>query len=375
MTTGPTIAAPAATPPTTPSAATPSTPQAAHPPGARWLPLLPGLGLVLVLGLIAYGLAALQQATLGRIWLEALVLALLLGVLVRNVGLSLTRFEAGTAYAGKQVLEFAVLLLGVSVDAGALAATGPRLALAIVLGVVSVLGLGFAIGRLLGLGPRLACLVATGNAVCGNSAIAAVAPIIGATRGEIASSIALTAVLGVLLVLALPALIPLAGLSHYQYGVVAGMGVYAVPQVLAAAFPVSDLSGEIATTVKPGRVMLPGPLVLFVGFLMSIGGARNGRAPLRWTTALPWFVLGFLVLAVVRNVGLIPDAVAQPVRTLGVLLTILAMAGLGLGVRLDVVRKVGPRVAVTVVLSLALLISLTLLLIRLLGIDGGPAGS
>lgn len=332
--------------------------------------LLPGLGVTLALGLVAQGLAFMQQATLGRIWLEALVIALLLGVLVRNLGVGLGRVEPGAAYAGKQVLEVAVVLLGVSVDATALAATGPRLALTIVLGVATVLLLGFAVGCLLGLSPRLAFLVATGNAVCGNSAIAAVAPVIKADRHEVASSIALTAVLGVLLVLTLPLLIPLFSLSHYQYGVVAGMGVYAVPQVLAAAFPVSDLSGEVATTVKLGRVMLLGPLVLAVSLMMSLRGSSAERARLRWSTALPWFVLGFLLLAVLRNLGLVPDTLALQLRSIGVWLTILAMAGLGLGVRLGTVRTVGLRVAVAVLISLALLIGLTLALIRLLGIDG-----
>ena len=76
-----------------------------------------------------------------------------------------------------------------------------------------------------------------------------------------------------------------------------------------------------------------------------------------------------LVLAVVRNVGLLPDLVAQSLRTLGIWLTVLAMAGLGLGVRLAVVRTVGPRVALAVIASLATMISLTLALIGLLGID------
>lgn len=331
--------------------------------------LLPGLFLVLGLGVLAQGLALLQVVALGRIWLEALVIALLLGVLVRNITGDLSRVEAGAIYAGKQVMELAVVLLGASIDTAALVATGPRLVLVIVLGVTAALGLGFLVGRLLGLGPRLAFLVATGNAICGNSAIAAVAPVIKAERSEVASSIALTAVLGVLLVLTLPLLIPLAGLSHYQYGVIAGMGVYAVPQVLAAAFPVSDLSGEIATTVKLGRVMLLGPLVLVVGLVMSMVGARDDRARFHWSTALPWFVLGFLLLALARNFGLLPEALVQPMRVLGVWLTVLAMAGLGLGVRLAAVRSVGPRVGIAVIASLALLISLTLTLIRLLAID------
>jgi uncharacterized integral membrane protein (TIGR00698 family) len=341
---------------------------------ARWYdvahPLVPGLALVVVLGLIAQGLASLQSVVFGRIWLETLVLALMLGVLVRNVVPALSRFDLGAAYAGKQVLELSVVLLGVSVDATALAASGTRLATLIVVGVTTALLLGFLVGRLLGLGPRLAFLVATGNAICGNSAIAAVAPIINADKREIATSIALTAVLGVLLVLALPALIPLAGLSHVQYGVVAGMGVYAVPQVLAAAFPVSAVSGEMATMVKLGRVMLLGPLVVAVGVVMAVSGRGKPGARLRWSTFLPWFVLGFLVLAILRNVGAIPDPVAQPLRGAGTWLIVLAMAGLGLGVRLAAIRDVGPRVGVAVLVSLGVMIGLTLALLRVLAIDG-----
>jgi uncharacterized integral membrane protein (TIGR00698 family) len=336
----------------------------------RLVPLLPGLLLVVALGLVAQALAAVQQATLGRIWLEALVLALLLGVLVRNLIPASPLFDAGAAYAGKQVLEFAVALLGLSVDAAALAASGPKLAILIVAGVLAVLILGFLVGRLLGLGPRLALLVATGNAICGNSAIAAVAPVIKADKSDIAASIALTAVLGVTLVLTLPLLIPLLSLSNYQYGVVAGMGVYAVPQVLAAAFPVSDLSGEIATTVKLGRVMMLGPVVLVVGLVTAMLGSRGEGARLKLTTFLPWFLLGFLVLAVLRNVGLVPEVVAAPIRMLGTWLTILAMAGLGLGVRLAIIRTVGARVGIAVIISLALMLAMTLTLIWGLAING-----
>ncbi|MCC6176978.1 MAG: putative sulfate exporter family transporter [Chloroflexi bacterium] len=336
--------------------------------GGKFARLAPGLALVVVLGLIAQGIAMVEELVLGRPWIEGLVLALLLGVLVRNVVSNLTQFEAGAAYAGKQVLEFAVVLLGAGINVAALLATGPRLAVLIVAGVTTVLVLGFLAGRLLGLGPRLALLVATGNAICGNSAIAAVAPVVKATKDEIASSIALTAVLGVTLVLTLPILIPLLSLSHYQYGVVAGMGVYAVPQVLAAAFPVSELSGEIATTVKLGRVMMLGPLVLIVGLIMAKRGAGEGTK-LKLNQALPWFLIGFLVLAALRIVGLLPNVVADPAKVVGGWLTILAMAGLGLGVRLSVVRSVGPRVAVAVIVALAILISLTLTLIRVLGIN------
>ena len=106
-----------------------------------------------------------------------------------------------------------------------------------------------------------AALVAIGNSICGNSAIAALAPVIGAEKKDVASAIGLTAVIGVLLVLGLPMLIAPFMLSNYQYGVLAGMSVYAVPQVVAAAFPVSELSGNVATLVNLTRVLLLGPAV------------------------------------------------------------------------------------------------------------------
>src|SRR3954465_7140155 len=123
-------------------------------------PLLPGLALVAGLGLMAQAFAAVQEAVLGRVWLEGLVVALLLGVAVRNLHSGPTTCDAGAAYAGKQGLELAVVLLGARIDASVLGRGGARLAVLMVVGVASALVLGFLIGRLLGLRPRLAFLVA-----------------------------------------------------------------------------------------------------------------------------------------------------------------------------------------------------------------------
>ena len=355
-------------PSTSGTSAGPAEPKRSSP---GWLrSLAPGLLVVLGLSLAAMAVAALEERLLGRPLLEGIVLALLFGVAVRNVWPSTKLFDAGASFAAKQLLEVAVVLLGAGVNVAALLATGPRLILLIVAGVTTVLLVGFAAGRLLGLGPRLSLLVATGNAICGNSAIAAVAPVIRADKSEVASAIALTAVLGLAVVLALPVLIPLTSLSLYQYGVLAGMSVYAVPQALAASFPVSELSGEVATTVKLGRVMLLGPLVVGVGLVAATLGTGRGETRTGWGTYLPWFVLGFSALAAVRAIGLLPDALAQPARAIGGWLTILAMAGLGLGVRFSAIRAVGRRVAIAVVISLMILIALTVVLIRALGIDG-----
>jgi uncharacterized integral membrane protein (TIGR00698 family) len=254
-------------------------------------------------------------------------------------------------------------------DVPRLFASGPSLALGIVVLVCTALVVGYLMGRAIGLTPKLAVLVACGNAICGNSAIAAVAPVIGAEREDVAAAIALTAVLGVIVVLGLPLLIFPLGLSHYQYGVLAGLSVYAVPQVLAAAFAVSALSGQVATVVKLARVLMLGPVVAF----FAVRGSRADRhSPLASRASrpalVPWFVLGFIALATLRSVGMIPESAAALSKIVAGWLTVGAMAALGLSVDFSSIRRVGSRVVVAAAGSLAALMTLAIVLIRVLGI-------
>ena len=326
--------------------------------------IAPGILAAAVVGVASFGIAAGEARVLGHPVIEALVVALVLGMLVRLVWRPSPAFEPGIRFAGKELLEVSVVLLGISVDLPLLVRAGPALGVAIVSIVVLGLALGRLIARTLGLQPRLATLVACGNAICGNSAIAAVAPVIGADAQEVASSIAFTAILGVIVVLGLPLLIPLLGLSHYQYGVLAGLTVYAVPQVLAAAFPVSALSGEVATLVKLVRVLMLGPVVLFFALRAR---HTNGPAP-SLSTLVPWFIVGFLALATLRAAGVVPSAWVPPTRSISTYLTILAMAALGLSADLRSVAKAGSRVIGAVSLSLLVLIALGVAFIRLLAI-------
>ena len=171
--------------------------------------LIPGISLSLLIALAAYGIQLLQLHYFEHPYLEALVIAILLGTAVRTAWMPGPRWQAGIAFCAKQVLEVAVTLLGASISFALLAASGLALLSAIVATVAVMLAATYAIARLLGLPVRLSILIACGNSVCGNSAIAAAAPIIGAKGDEIASSISFTAILGVLVVLGLPLLIPL----------------------------------------------------------------------------------------------------------------------------------------------------------------------
>ncbi|HEX2202264.1 MAG TPA: putative sulfate exporter family transporter [Longimicrobium sp.] len=326
--------------------------------------LVPGVLLAAAIALAAWGLQLLEVRLFRHAVVEALVLAILLGMLLRTFWVPPKRFDPGIKLTAKQVLETAIVLLGASVDLPLLLRAGSALVVAILLVVASGLVGGFALGRALGLNPKLATLIAVGNAICGNSAIAAVAPVIGAEKEDVASSIAFTAVLGVVVVLALPLLIPVVGLDDYQYGALAGMTVYAVPQVLAATFPVSALSGEVGTLVKLVRVLLLGPVVVF----FALRNRKIGEQRMSAGSFVPWFIVGFLVLAAARSLGLVPADVAGPVREVSRWMTVAAMAALGLGVDVRVLGKVGGRVIAAVTGSLVVLVTVSILLIRFLGI-------
>jgi uncharacterized integral membrane protein (TIGR00698 family) len=330
----------------------------------RAVPLAPGLMLAVAIGVVAWAGQTLEEQLLGHAVLEALVLAILLGMVYRTGRGVSSATQPGIDFAAKQVLELAIVLLGASIDLQAILAGGPALFGAIVTAVAIGITGSYAIGRAIGLNPKLAVLVAVGNSICGNSAIAAVAPVIRAEPEDIASSIALTAVLGVVVVLALPLLIPVLGFSFHQYGVLAGMTVYAVPQVLAATFPVSTISGEIATLVKLVRVLMLGPVVLF----FSLRHPREERTGWSIARLVPWFIVGFMALGVARSVGILPITIADPLREISRWLTVAAMAALGLGVDVRVIARVGRPVMTTVGASLLMLLVVSVTLIRVLGI-------
>jgi uncharacterized integral membrane protein (TIGR00698 family) len=340
--------------------------------------LLPGLALAGAVSVASLALAGIETRLFGHPVVEGLVVAILIGMVVRTAWTPPSAAAPGVRFAAKDVLEVAIVLLGASVDLPLLLRSGPSLAIGIVLLVAVGLSASYGIGRLIGLPHNLAVLVACGNSICGNSAIAAVAPVIGAEQEHVASSIAFTAILGVIVVVGLPLLAHPLALSNYQYGVMAGLTVYAVPQVLAAAFPVSALSGQVGTLVKLMRVLMLGPVVLFFALRNPASRAtpatrdEAARADVARRTSItrfvPWFIIGFLLFASLRSSGVIAARVADPMKTLSTWLTVLAMAGLGLGVDLRAIRRVGRPVMLTVSASLVVLLTLSLTLIHVLAI-------
>ena len=288
--------------------------------------LLPGILLCVALSAAAAVMERLEASVFGRVWLEPLVIAIVLGAVVSTFWHPDKRWLSGIKFCAKTLLEVAVLLLGVSISTQTVMTVGAGLLGGIAAVVLVAIVASYGIGRLLGLPPRMATLVACGNSICGNSAIAAVAPVIGADSKDISASIAFTAVLGVIVVLGLPFVSAPLHFSGLQYGVLAGLTVYAVPQVLAATAPLGPVAIQMGTLVKLVRVLMLGPVVLVLSLLARSwrnkpDGAlphldavdRPAQGQLSLHRLVPWYIAGFLALAGLHSVDLVPDVAIGPI--------------------------------------------------------------
>ncbi|CAN7347775.1 YeiH family protein [Brevundimonas sp. LjRoot202] len=348
--------------------------------GAPVLSLIPRLipGLIACAAVTAAALAvqALELRLFGRGWIDAIVLAILIGAAVRSVWTPPAALRPGIEFSARTLLEIAVVLLGASVSAATVMAIGPGLLAGTALIVAAAIGVSYGLGRLLRLPRRMAVLIACGNAICGNSAIAAVAPVIDADAEDVSAAIAFTAVLGVVVVLALPLLGVALGMSGVQYGVLAGLTVYAVPQVLAATMPVGAVATQAGTLIKLVRVLMLGPVCLGLALAVALRrraapDAATGE-PARRTIPLrhlvPWFVIGFLLMMAARSLELIPVPALPVMAQLATALTVISMAALGLSTDARAVARSGLRIAAVVTLSLLALIAVALGLIYLLAL-------
>ena len=311
---------------------------------------------------LAYLVAFAETALGGRVWFDALVLSIVLGTAARTALPLRPLFGPGIHFAAKTILEFAIVLLGASASASMIADAGMPVIVLVVSLVLLSLAVSYGISRAFGLSRHLATLVACGNSICGNSAIVAAAPVIGARADDIASSIAFTAALGIVMVLLLPAVSQVFPMTEWHYGILAGMTVYAVPQVLAATAPIGPVAVQVGTIIKLLRVLMLGPVIIFLG----IARGNGGRTGLTFRQVFPWFIIGFFAMMLLRSAGGIPEEALSPIKHLETALTTISMAALGLSVDLRSMLASGGRVLLAGIFSVVALASMTCLALFLI---------
>lgn len=302
----------------------------------RWLP-----GLALATGIAVVVVLLHKWVGLGPIDLDPVTAALLVGIVVGNLLGRRPGLEPGLKLAQKGVLNAAVILLGASLNLLGLVAVGWKVALGIVLALLVVLVVARPLGRVLGVPPTSALFISVGTAICGSSAIAAVAATIDEeVEADVGISVAVVNLLGGVWMLLLPPLFAAVHLSSSHSAVLLGGSLQAVGHVVGAASGMGDVVLETATGVKMGRVALLLPLVLVLG--MWKGKAKGSRSSAR----PPGYLVGFILLSVLFTAGALPAELVLHLKTVAKWLLTIAMAGIGMSVQLSMLRTAGPRAMV-----------------------------
>ncbi len=320
----------------------------------------PGLVLAAGLGLLAHLAGALLPVIGGPVF------GILLGLVTGAVLGQRAALVPGTSFAGKKVLQTAVVLLGVGLSLDQVARIGVD-TLPVMLGtLVLALAAGPLLGRWLGVGADLRTLITVGTGICGASAIATISAVTGAAGVAIAVSVAVIFVYNALAVLIFPALGHALGLSQEGFGLWAGTAVNDTSSVVAAATVYGAVATSYAVVVKLTRTLMIIPIA--VGH--SVARARRasqGSAGMPWSRLVPTFLILFLVAAGATSLGWIPEPWVDPVHEVAGYLTTVALTAIGLGTPIQAVREAGWRPVALGGLLWVLVASSSLLLMRLGG--------
>ena len=304
----------------------------------------------------------------------AVTVGLFLGIIVANVR-PLPVTEAGAKAAKAWFLPLGILLLGARLSVADILSTGLGAILVLVVDIVLVLLLTLAIGRALGLSEKLSALIGVGTSICGNTAIAATAPVIKAPERDVSFAVATITLFGTAAVIVYPLIGHALGMSNNLFGHWVGAAVNDTSQVTATAFSYSVEAGETATIVKLTRNTLMVPVIFGVGMWFASRESREADPDERrsWLAsarkAVPPFLIGFLALALLNSAGLIPDELATFLTRVSQVLIVMALVGVGLTTRISALRQTGPApflmgLAVAVVLAIV-----SLALFVLIGVE------
>ena len=336
---------------------------------SRVASLLPGLALVLVIAI----LASLASGFLPPA-VNAVIVAVLAGLLIKNTVGVPTPLVPGIAFSLQTLLRLAIILLGIRLSFLEVLRIGAQSLVIIVACVSGALLLAYVGGRYLKLPGRLALLIGVGTAICGNTAIVATAPVVQAKDEEVSFAVATITLFGTVAVFLYPAIGLVLGMTHTAFGTWAGTAVNDTSQVVATGFAFSQQAGEVATVVKLTRNSLMAPVILLIGVVWARASARTAEAQglasrqMRLTEFFPYFVLGFIAMAILNTLGVFPRSVVAQVNSLSNFLILMALAGVGLGADLGQMMKMGLKPFYLGLLAATLVASLSFTLVVLLGI-------
>lgn len=306
--------------------------------------ILPGLIVSIIIGFFSIFLSKFVPS------LGAATISIFLGMILGNLFLNKEVFHDGYKFSETELLSYSIVLLGATLSISTIMELGLGGIIFIIIQMaVTIIGAMY-IGKKLGFSENFRFLMASGNAVCGSSAIAATAPVIDADDKEKGIAITIVNVTGVVLMLLLPVL---AGILYkhelIKTSAIIGGTLQSVGQVVASGAMVNEATKDLATIFKIVRVILLVVVVFIFGHLKNKTNAEIIKEEevevSNKKIKIPWYVIGFFITCALFSMNLIPIELSHVAKELSSKLEIIALAAIGLRVNFKDLIKQGKEVS------------------------------
>jgi uncharacterized integral membrane protein (TIGR00698 family) len=266
--------------------------------------------------------------------------ALFIGVALRNLVNIPQDWESGIAFASAKMLELSIVFLAFGINYGQIAGLGIGSFIAISISVLVVLIATFFMSKTFNCPTNTGLLVGFGTAICGSSAIAALAPSLkNGEKEDVAIAMAVVNLIGTVGMLVMPFILLRLMWTDAQMGFLVGASLHSVGNVAGAGFALGKEAGDIAITVKLARVALLTPGL----FLMNYLSKRHSGLGEKTKFQLPWYLMGFLLISLLLSFVSIPQEISKAASYTGNVILTIAMAGIGLKVSFKKLLQAGKR--------------------------------
>ncbi len=338
--------------------------------------LLPGVVLSIGTALIAFLSISLIPAIA---IIGASPIAIFLGIILGNLYFKQPIFQKGTKFSESRLLEYAIVLLGFSVTFETLSHLGFMSALFITLQIAGTITIAIIIGKLLKFSQSYYLLMAAGNAVCGSSAIAAVAPVIKAKEEERGLMITIVNLMGTIMMFLLPLIAIVFYDSKLHQGAFIGGILQSVGQVIASASMLGDEVVRNATIFKIMRIASLVVIVLLFHHLAQKSqnadqcqnhntAQPNNRTKAekpKLLTLVPWYLFGFILACALNSLSLLSEGITLALLSISHAFETIALAAIGLRLNFALLKQQGGKLAIYALCMGTGQIVLALLLITL----------
>lgn len=302
--------------------------------------LILGIGFAILLAIPAWLLGNQFPVIGGPVF--AIILGLILGIFFTN-----EKLTPGISFTAKKVLQYSIVLLGFNMNLYNIIEVGQGSLVIIISTISAALVTAYIVSKFLKIPEKTAVLIGVGSSICGGSAIAATAPAISAESEDVAKSISVIFLFNVIAALIFPSIGKFLGMSDYGFGMFAGTAVNDTSSVVAAATTWSVMAGndtalEMATIVKLTRTLA----IIPITFVLAIYTARKEKAKgssndFSIAKIFPWFIVYFLIAAIVNTVFSLDPAISKGLATLGKFMITMAMAAIGFNTDIGALIKGG----------------------------------